>query len=250
MAFEFLGTFNRSQFERFVAFARTQLTGVGGRIAHLVYERNRLGALSFEYASGGNPVKYTVSGTKTTYIGGLVAAYEVLGGNVLRDLQVRSQSQAVHVLPGSETAPPMFMSNGEAIAGKGLGDALSAEHIRQLKAWMAAPIHYRREYLERKIRRALDYAEQLDTELDLLMAVTAAKTQEGSLEFVVAAINQLISDYNYRIIYDDKAQDVDGRLTCAPLLPYSKTDANSAVAGNDPGPVGRDDDGVRQSGQA
>jgi hypothetical protein len=249
LAWDFLGTFNRSQFDRFVAFARTQLTDVGGRIAHLVYERNRLGALSFEYEPGGKPVKYTVSGAKTTYIGGLVAAYEVLGGNVLRDLQVRSQSQAVHVLAGSDTAPPSFMSNGDAIAGKGLGDAVSAEHMRQARTWMSAPIHYRREYLERKIRRALDYAEQLDTELSLLMAVTAESTQEGSLEFVVNAINQLISDYNYRIIYDDKGRDPDGRLTSAPLLPYSRTDADPAVAGNAPGVAGRDDDGFRYSGQ-
>lgn len=47
MSHDFLGTFNKSQLDRFLAFARTQLPLVDARIQHLEAEMNRLGVAAF-----------------------------------------------------------------------------------------------------------------------------------------------------------------------------------------------------------
>ena len=249
MAFDFLGTFNKSQFDRFIEFARKQLVDVGGRIAHLTYEKSRIGSLAFEYDAGGVPTKYTVSSATTTYIGGLVAAYEALGGDVIHDLQVRTRNQSIFLEAGSDTTSPSRMSSGDYVAAKGLGDAVSAEWVRQARSWMASPIHYRREYLERKIRRAIDYVEQLDDELAVLTVIGESKDTRDSLEFVATAVQSLLSDLNYRPIFDDKGADPHGKTSNAPLLPYSKTGADPETVSPDPEMAGRDDDGFRYSGQ-
>lgn len=247
MAFDFLGTFNASQLERLAAFLRDQVGDVPGRIAHLTYEKQRLGSLAFEYDGGGNPTGYTVSDPKSTYIGGLVASYRVLGGNVTRDLQVRRMSdQGVYRVRGTDTQPANRMSNGEVVGTKGLGDGASAELVRSARSWAQGALHYRREYLERKIRRALDYADQIEAELALLTAITGQANQKGSLENTLEAIRALIREPEYRAIYDDKGKDPDGRKTYAMILGFSR--AGSTLETDTPGPEGRDLDGYREEG--
>lgn len=250
MSFDFLGTFNKSQFDRLAAFARSQLADAGGRLLHLVYEKLRVGALVINYDDGGSPTGYTVSDSKSTYIGRLVSAYEVLGGDVLHDLQVRSKAQSVFLRAATDTSNAQFLSSGDVMGTRGLGDAPSAEYVRQVKSWMTAPLHYRREYLERKIRRALDYAEQLETELEAIKQATSEDASvEGSLGYVVRAVEELIQDFNYRAVSDDKGRDPHGRTTYAPLLPYSKTGADPEKVSPDVTMAGRDDDGFKTTGE-
>lgn len=246
MAFEFLGTFNKSQFDRFLAFAKSQLADIDGRILHLNFEKQRIGNISFVYEGGGIPSSYTVSSATTTYIGGLVSAYEVLGGSVLHDLQVRSRSQAVYLLPGDEVTPPQYMSNGEMMAGKGLEDATTAEYVREARDWMLPSMQHRREYLERKIRKALDYAEQLADEIDYLELVRKPANNEYSLENLSQKVAQLYSDPQYKAITDDKGTDTYGKLTYAPFLPYSRTGATQQTV--EPGEAGRDIGGFVEAG--
>lgn len=246
MAFDFLGTFNKSQFDRFIAFARSQLSDTDGRVAHLNYEKRRIGSLTFEYAGGGVPTSYTVTSATSTYIGGLVAAYEALGGNVLFDLQVRSMNQAVFVLAGTETSAPQFMSNGEVLGGKGLADGTTAVLMRKARAWMDGPIHYRREYLEKKVRRALDYVDQLNAEIAALAVAVGPATEKNSLENIAKLVSEKLLDTNYRAIFDDKGQDPHGRTVYAPFLPYSKAD--SQLAQVEPGVAGRDNEGYLYPG--
>lgn len=246
MAFDFLGTFNKSQFDRFIAFAQSQLADVGGRVAHLNYEKKRLGSLTFEYGGGGIPTSFTVTSATGTYIGGLIAAYEALGGNVLFDLQVRSRPQAVHLLAGTETQPAQFMSNGDVVGGKGLADGTTAVLVNRARSWMQSPLHYRREYLERKVRRALDYAEQLDDEIAALAVAVGPAIEKYSLAWVAGQVAELLQDTNYRAVFDDKGQDPHGKTTYAPFLPYSKAD--SQLAQVEPGVAGRDNEGYMYPG--
>lgn len=249
MAFDWLGTFNKSQFDRFAAFARQQLEQVGRRTLHLQAELYRLGGLQFSFNADGTPSQFQVSSTET-YIGRLVAVYEILGGNVLFDLQVRekSESQAVYLLRGSEATPPTTMSNGEIIGARGLGDGLTAEYMQTARSWLDAPLHYRRGYLERKVRRAIDYRDQLEDELSLLKTIRSDAKTFNSLEYIFTQINELIPDFQYRAIYDDKGKDPHGKHTMAPFLPYSLTQANPEVVGTVPHAPGRDDDGFREGG--
>jgi hypothetical protein len=249
MAYDFLGTFNKSQFDRFASFARAQVATIGLRIRHLTYEQGRIGSLSFTFDQGGKPLSFTASDPKSTYVGKLVAAYEVLGGQVKYDLQVRTLRQAVHLLPGTETSAPQLMSNGEVMAPKGLGDGQSAVLIQKAREWLYGPLAYRREYLEHKIRRAIDYAEQLQTEINLLKRIGESDETTDSLEYLFKTVGELFTDTQYRAIYDDKSKDEHGRLAYAPFLPYSTVGADPANIPEDASGYGRDLDGARVPGE-
>ena len=219
MAFDFKGTFNFSQLKRFEAFARAQKADLVGRITHLVAEQQRIGALSFAFSASGVPSLYVPE--DGSYIGKLVAAYEVLGGDPFFDLNIRTRSQAIFLKAGDETTPGQVLSNGEILGTPGKADAQSGELMDDLRGWMYDAQEYKREYLERKIRRAVDYAEQLSDEITLLTTIASAVDVEGSFENVFSLLTQLINSPTYRAVYDDKGKDPMGLKTEAPFKPYA-----------------------------
>lgn len=222
MAYDFLGTFNRSQFERLAAYAKGQLAHVEGRIKHLTYEQQRIGFLRFVFDSAGRPTAYSTggSGSSPSYIGKLMAAYEAQGGDPFYDLQMRSKGdQSVFIPKGSETAATKVLSNGEPLPQRGLGDAPTANLVGSLKKW-TQPALERRALLERKIRRAVDYVDQLQDEIRLLKIVTQTVETEGSLESLISEVNQHLADPNYRATGEDQGGDPFGKLSYAPLASY------------------------------
>jgi hypothetical protein len=233
MAFDFLGTFNRSQFDRLVAFARDQIVHVDPRIKHIVSEQTRVGYLRFTYDSAGRPIKYSTGseGGSPTYIGKLMGAYEALGGDPFHELQTRMVSQAVFLPKGTEVSAPKVMSNGEPIPGIGLADAPTAKFVSRIKSGVSGMIE-RRAALGRKIRRMVDYGDQLQAEMDSLMALNASAESDGSLENIVTDVKLLLTDRNYRAVSDDKGNDEFGKLTQAPM------------AGLNPGPDRANPDGL------
>ena len=220
MSFDFLGTFNRSQLDRLVAWSRAQVPDIGPRINHLAAEQDRLGVLVFSYDAAGRPLAYSPQ-PSDSQLGRLLAAYEILGGDAFYDLNIRSASQAVFLLRADETTPAQLLSNGEIMGTPGLGDRGTAELMVPLRAWMDDVLYARREYLERKIRRLIDYGEQLQQEQVALALKAAGVDLENSLENILAQLSALVDDPTYRPAYDDKGTDPFGKLTGAPLSPYS-----------------------------
>lgn len=215
----FLGTFNKSQFARFVQFARTQLPSVAARIRHLRAELGRTGSLRFTFGADHLPATVTAN-PSDSYLGKLLAAYQVMGGNPFFDVRARNKDQAIFVPQGTSAHPPTTMSNGEVMGAKGLQDAFSAELVRKLRSPIQETLDYRFTMLERKIRRAIDYGDQLLDEIASLEVTQAAATTKGSLEFIANQIQQLISDRNYRAIYDDQSTDPTGLNAYAPFSQY------------------------------
>lgn len=243
MAHDFKGTFNRSQYDRFAAFARNQVSVIDDRIAHLSAEQTRIGSLIFSYDAGGVPIGFTAD-PADSYIGKLVGAYEVLGGDVLYDLHVRTMNQPVFLVRTDEATPAQLMSNGEVVGAPGLADGESAELMTQARAWLRPVFDYRLEYLERKVRRAVDYSDSLQAEMDLLTLIKSDQSIEDSFEFVSSAIEQLFSDKSYRAIWNDQQKDPFGKLVHAPFLPFS--------SGNERQPndiYGRDESGATKPGE-
>lgn len=218
MAHDFLGTFNKTQWERYLAFARSQIPLVDDRIAYLTAEMNRIGTISFVY-EGGVPTQLYPP-PQQTYLGKLLAAYEVLGGNPFLDLRTRNRSQAVFLLRGSETVGAHTMSNGEPVGARGLADAPTSEYTRKARGWLDATMKARFERLERKIRRAIDYADELQREIDLLAKMKATVTTEDSLEYIAEQVAAYIADPNYRAIFDDQGRDPLGMTAYAPFSSY------------------------------
>ena len=207
MAHDFLGTFNSAQFGRFATFARTQLDLVNGRIQHLEAEKNRVGTVVFRYenATGGSPLSYEAT-PSNSYIAKLLAAYEVLGGNPFIDLRARLRGNPVFVVAGDEQVGPTLMSNGEPLGLKGYADAPSAVLSANSRAWVNETLRYRFDRLERKIRRALDYSDQLQLEIQQLNTIRAPAETAASFEFIASQIDQLLSDPTYRPSFNDSNQ--------------------------------------------
>ena len=246
MAWDFLGTFNKSQFERFMAFARSQLVLIDARIAHLEAEKVRVGVPVFKYGTDGALQGYTAD-PSNSYIAKLLFAYEVQGGNPFLDLVIRTRNDPVYKLRGDQQAMPQLMSNGEVIGAPGLADAASAVLMRSAREWLEATLDARMGNLERKIRRTLDYYDQLDLEVQLLGVIRMSPDTAGSLEYVAKGVSDLITDGTYRPIYDDKGSDERGTLTYAPFSSYD-SGPNSPPEVSDS--FRRQDDGAKRKGEA
>ncbi len=218
MAFDFLGTFNASQLNRFLAFARSQVPLIDARINHLEAEVSRVGSAMFTYEQG--VPKEFLADPAESYVGKLAAAYEVQGGNPFQDLRTRTKTDPVYAVRGTESTPVQYMSNGEVIGSRGLADATSAELMRAARKWLDDTIKGRFDRLERKIRRMLDYADQLQEEIDYLNSIKAAVSTDGSLEQIAEQLTTLLTDPNYRAIFDDAGNDPFGLTTYAPFSSY------------------------------
>lgn len=218
MAHDFLGTFNRSQFERFLSFARAQLPLVAARIQHLEAQIQRVGVIIFRFDNG-VPQGYAASPPES-YIGKLLGVYEVLGGNPFIDLRVRLKNDPVYMLRGTETNSTPVLSNGVPVGAKGLSDGPTAELVRQARTWLEDTLQGRFDGLERKIRRMVDYSDQMTSEVARLKVIQQAATTTGSLEYIAQQVGQFISDNNYRAVYDDAGGDQFGIKVYAPFSSY------------------------------
>jgi hypothetical protein len=220
MAFEFLGTFTASQYNRFATWVQAQTGQIPARLQHLGAEMARIGGLSFAYDSGGVPTFITPSDT-TTYIGRLFQCYEALGGDAEFDLQVRTMAQPVFKVTGTPNNPPQLMSNGEVVGNQGLIDQQSAELVRQARDWTYDAQFYRRDLLERKIRRMVDYVDQLQAEITLLNQIQASATTQGALGFILNGLNTLVGNRYYIPAQNDTASpDPHGKSAYAPIAAY------------------------------
>lgn len=220
MAFEFLGTFTASQFTRFSTWIQAQTAQIPARILHLQAEQARIGSLAFAYDSGGVPT-FIQPSDATTYIGRLFQVYEALGGDAEFDLQVRTMSQPVFKTTGTENRISQLMSNGEVQSAPGLSDAPSAELFRQARDWAYDVQLYRRDLLERKIRRAMDYVDQLQTEITQLQQIEADASQAGSIGFILSGVQGLVGNRYYIAATNDSGKpDPHGKAAYAPVLAY------------------------------
>lgn len=219
MAHDFAGTFNNHGFGRLSSFLVNQANDVPGRVVHLLAERNRIGSLQFTFDSGGNPVGYSAN-PQTSYIGKLMAAYEILGGDPIFDLNIRTMGQPVFLIAGTETTPAQQLSSGDILGTPGKRDQLSATLVQQMRSWAPDVIQYKRENIERKIRRAVDYSDSLYAEIQQLAQILNDANTPTSLAAFTAQINTLLADPTYRPISNDTTGDLWMKRSNAPFSQY------------------------------
>ena len=218
---DFLGTFNRSQFQRLVTIlGPTHICEVQGKSPTI--EKQRIGFLQFTYDSAGQPTGYATGQPGfTTYIGKLMSAYEVLGGDPFYDLQVRSWEIRFTIPRVLRPTARRYFRMGSPYLLLGLADAVSGNAVRSMRDWASENLD-RLERIERKVRRAIDYSDQLQLEIDNLTSITNAVEVDGSLENLIALVNQLFTDPSYRAIADDKGKDPFGKVVYAPMSSYDQ----------------------------
>ncbi len=167
MAFSFFGTFTRAQWYDFKDFATVQRTELEARKRWVDTELIRTGQVSCTYdEDGANPVSFEAS--PKSYIGKLLLAYRMLGGVPENDMLLRTRDQAVFLKQGIDMYDTPAYSNGRRQRGSQRFDRTLGLAVEAMKKWQLEAVKAKREHLEYKIKRAMDYADQLEQESEML----------------------------------------------------------------------------------
>lgn len=209
MAFSFFGTFTTGQWESFLAFARIQRVELELRRTWLQKQLSMNGIFVTEY-DGPTPVKFSASAG--SYAAKLLSAYRVLGGVPERDMLLRTSDKPVFKTKAqnisSTTAGQTnggfsdVYSNGRRDRGTQRFDRDLGLRVERLKAWQLEAIKRKREALEFKIKRALDYSDQLQKELDVLAAVLDEESRYSFDGQVVAVETQMVAPETMNVVQD------------------------------------------------
>ncbi len=214
MSFSFFGTFTSGQWEAFKAFARVQKVDVQLRINWLQKQLSMNGIFETVY-DGPMPVSFSASAG--SYAWKLIAAYRVLGGVPEREMLLRTSDQPVFKTKGISVSDQVgnatsgfsdTFSNGRRERGTQRFDRDLGLMVEKLKGWQLAAIKAKRERLEFKIKRALDYSDQLQNEIAVLTAVLD-ETSTSSFDSQVVGIEvQMVTPGSANVI--DNLEDVFG----------------------------------------
>jgi hypothetical protein len=184
MAFNFYGTFTIGQWEELRQFALIQATDIGARVAWLNREIATVGTFNTIYDPNTFlPVSFTAAGP-TSHGAKLLQAYRALGGFPEQDFLLRTSDQPVYLTQG----PAVNMKDASGVAQGGFSDVFTNGRryrgnqrfdrdlgypMEKFKKWQLEAIKQKREHLEYKIKRALDYSDQLQIENVFLQAMIA-----------------------------------------------------------------------------
>lgn len=178
MAFGFYGTFTSGQLQQLIDFSLIQERDLKARNLWLSAQLTRNGVFSTEYdAQTSLPKSFTAS--SGSYAAKLLQAYRILGGTPEKDFMLRTRSQPVFLTRGKnidaattgvdpQAGYSDTLSNGRRIRGSQRFDRDVGVLVDKLKSWQLEPIKRKREHLEFKIKRALDYSDQLQQEIAVL----------------------------------------------------------------------------------
>jgi len=199
MAFNFFGTFTMGQWDVFRAFTAAQKVDIEARIKWLNREWFKVGKFKTDHDDDGNPTSYSVT-PAGSYAAKLIEAYTILGGVLERDFLLRTLNKPVFLKRRASTSAAggvdtvgysKEFSNGRMLRGSQRFDRDVGLHIENLKRWQLEAIKTKRERLEFKIKRALDYSDQIGTEIVLLKSLLE---ESGGLEDRMSDIDVFITD--------------------------------------------------------
>lgn len=182
-----------AQWEEFKNFVKIQKVDLIQRKAWLQRELVRVGVFVTDY-DGPTPVAFgAVAGS---YADKLLRAYKILGGVPERDMLLRTSDIPVFApravglttdATGEVTGGfAEVHSNGRRNRGSQIFDRDLGLLVEKLKKWQLEAIKLKREKLEYKIKRALDYSDQLQREIAVIDRLTAEGL--GSVDDQIVAI--------------------------------------------------------------
>ena len=185
--------FTTGQFNEFIDFSKIQEQDVRDRITWLKRQLDLNGSFSTVYDDDDtNPVSFSC-GPPYSYGAKLLQAYKILGGSPEKDMLLRTSDKPVYLTRGvniddnptsgySET-----FSNGRRFRGNQRFDRDIGLKVQKLKSWQLEIIKRKREHLEFKIKRCLDYSDQLQIEVNTLSRMID-DSNERSVDMQVASI--------------------------------------------------------------
>jgi hypothetical protein len=212
MSFNFFGTFTTAQFDELVDFSKIQEQDLLDRLVWLKRQLELNGIFSTEYDDNNDPVSFSCN-PPHSYGAKLMHAYRILGGVPERDMLLRTSDKPVYLTRGvnidSESSTSGYsdvFSNGRRYRGNQRFDRDIGLKVQRLKSWQLEIIKRKREHLEFKIKRCLDYSDQLQNEIIFLTRMTG-DSADRSVDFQIAdiqgdmfapgAMNVVVSDDKY-----------------------------------------------------
>lgn len=148
-------------------------------------ELQKVGVFSTMYDDEDKYPVFFDCGPAESYGKKLLTAYKVLGGVPERDMLLRTSDKPVFLKRGVNATPTdpdsgysRDFSNGRVYRGSQRFDRSLGSKVEALKKWQLEAIKRKREHLELKIKRALDYSDQLGRERDMLTALQGGAVQD------------------------------------------------------------------------
>ena len=194
MAINIFGTMSTGQWNIFRAFTLVQKVELQLRKLWLQKEIQKVGVFTTEYGPDNFPVSF--SATPGSYADKLMQAYRIMGGVPERDMLLRTSDKPVYLNRG---APPVqdqngqftdssagSFSNGRIVRGNQRFDRDLGLRVDRLKKWQLESIKNKLEHIEYKIKRSLDYSDQLQNEL--MQVNTLLGSDVGSVDDLILQI--------------------------------------------------------------
>lgn len=174
MAFDFLGTFRRSQYEELYAYAEAHLVNVDPRVEYLKSEIERLGWIEYSLDEEGNRVDYQIRPVNSL-LAKYARAFEYYGGS-LTGLQIRSRGNWIYVTKGEfDLGDSRPYTGGRPSEGdyktnnRHYNDDVPGNYIQSTKDWVIPSIKRRLDDMEFRIKRTIDRTDQHINEIVLLV---------------------------------------------------------------------------------
>jgi hypothetical protein len=216
MAFNFFGTFTTGQWQAFKAFTQIQRKELVLRQQWLQKQLIMNGIFSTEY-DGPNPVSFSASAG--SYAAKLLSAYKILGGVPEQDMLLRTRDKPVFKTKGTnivDQSPGQteggysdVYSNGRRERGSQRFDRDLGLLVERLKDWQLESIKLKREKLEFKIKRAMDYSDQLKQEIDLISVLLGVDISIGSVDDQIISVETQMATPGTMNVVDD-LDDIHG----------------------------------------
>jgi hypothetical protein len=153
-------------------FAMVQRTELEARARWLLAEVARTGTVQCVYDEDG-VIPVSFSAAPNTYIWKLLLAYRTLGGVPENDMLLRTRDNVVFLGRGASMDDKPGYSNGRLNRGGQIFDRDLGLAVEAMKKWQLEAVKTKRERLEYKIKRALDYADQLQEEYNLIQGLVS-----------------------------------------------------------------------------
>ena len=176
----------------------------------------RIGVFNTEYdESTGYPSSFSVA-PDNSYAAKLMLAYKILGGFPEKEMLLKTRNIPVFKLTGTpltnsgdnpDAGTSTIFSNGRRERSGQRFDRDTGVQVSKLKAWQLEVIKRKRESLEFKIKKALDYSDQIQEEI--LQLVTMATNDERSLSSLFVNVRVLMFAPGRQTVLDD-SEDLFG----------------------------------------
>jgi hypothetical protein len=215
MAFNFLGTFSTGQYKLLKEFSLFQKRDIENRINYLTGEIRRTGVLTVTFDTETGLIDTISASGKKSILGKIFSAYTLLGGIPKNELPIRAFTDPVFLPPGTPSGLSTQFSNKRNIRNSFRNDAYVGMLIGNLKQWIINSIKFKREDLEFKIKKLVDWSDQCSMEILMLQIVGDITGNESLEKTIISSVPEATRAWiteRTKLLVEDTQEDSSKKL--------------------------------------